>query len=371
MVYNLMRNDAHGGMGFFFMQTTLDSAALPPDRTSNCLYWLCAKSPVMTRALDLAWRYIRVENQQVLVYVDTPWIQCFMVSIFRMAGFKTITVRPDHKPEEKRPVIAGWNDPNSNDEIFVVNLSTMDGTTNIHERCCKVMFLNWMLSAKAMLQVIGRHTRANQTRPLTFHLIKVKNSYYDTIERISCTEWAAQLSAEIVLPEWMTDHLREICIFELIKTVLHQPFNRYTWVVEMDSQGYDMAYHSKDTARLGHMFSVVAKLLLGGDEDKDFWTANADVLVETCRSMMEPWESPVQIEEFLMRSRGDLHEAFFDYFKSTVQVVRETLETDPAMQARVEAVTKGVKRRASGDMFSEEFDLGSDVEDGDVAMEDY
>ncbi|UZP40558.1 hypothetical protein NXS19_008374 [Fusarium pseudograminearum] len=106
------------------------------------------------------------------------------------------------------------------------------------------------------------------------------------------------------------------------------------------------------------------------NEDKDFWTANVDVLVETCRSMMEPWESPVQIEEFLIRSRGDLHEAFFDYFKSTVQVVRETLETDPAMQARVEAVTKGVKRRASGDMFSEEFDLGSDVEDGDVAMED-
>ncbi|KAL3593341.1 hypothetical protein FPOAC2_07637 [Fusarium poae] len=85
----------------------------------------------------------------------------------------------------------------------------------------------------------------------------------------------------------MDGQLREICIFELIKMSWHQPFNHYAWVVERDVQGNDMAYHSNDTVRLGHMFSLVAKLLLSGEDDKDFWIGNIGFVVEAYRQMME------------------------------------------------------------------------------------
>ncbi|KAL6912674.1 hypothetical protein FSST1_010434 [Fusarium sambucinum] len=357
-LYDLIHQDTHGGLSFFFNQAKQDPAIRPPKDRAAYMYWLGYKSPIMTRALDLAWKYAREQKQQVLVYVDDPWIQCMTVGWFRIAGLKTVTVRPDDKSEEKAKVIAGWNDPDSLDEIFVVNVKTMEPEVDVHGRCCKGMFLNWMFSVKSMLQVIGRFSRIDQTKQVTFHLIKLKNSYYDNIERISCTDWAAQLSTEIELPDWMTDQLREICIFELIKTVLHQPFNRYAWVVNLDAQGIEMEYYSDDTIRLGHMFSVVAKLLLA-EEDPNFWVENADVLVEVCRCIMQYWEDPEQIEELLADSFDELLVVFDEKFGPTVDEVRYTMETDLAVQARIEAVKKGVERRAGGKPLSEEFVFAS------------
>jgi hypothetical protein len=65
-----------------------------------------------------------------------------------------------------------------------------------------------------------------------------------------------------MLPGWMNDAIREICIFELTKTSWHQRFNRYAWAVERDVSGHDMEYHPNDMIGLGNVFSVVAKLLL-------------------------------------------------------------------------------------------------------------
>ncbi|OBS20452.1 hypothetical protein FPOA_06821 [Fusarium poae] len=363
-LHDMIYRDPHGGMDFVFNQINEDLSNRPPNDRPAYMWWLCFRSPIMTRALELAWKYAKEEKQQVLVYVDNPWIQYMTVGLFRITGFKTITVRPDDKPKEKAEIISGWNAPDSPDEIFVVNVNTMGAEVNVHRRCCKAIFLNWMFSIKTMLQVVGRFSRVDQTQEVMVHLIKLKNSYYDNIERISCTEWAAQLSAEIKLPGWMTDHLREICIFELIKTTLHQPFNRYAWVVNLDTQGIEMEYHSNDTVRLGHMISALAKFLLDGEQDKDFWVKNADILIEACRYKMESWETPEQVEEFLMQSPENWKGAFFKYFETAVQVVRQSMKTDRMMKARIEAVKRGVERRAGGQPLSEEFVFASDANDG-------
>ncbi|RBA09855.1 hypothetical protein FPRO05_05791 [Fusarium proliferatum] len=45
------------------------------------------------------------------------------------------------------------------------------------------------------------------------------------MERLAITKWIPQLCAEIGLPHWMQDELREICVLEIIKTYPCQPFN--------------------------------------------------------------------------------------------------------------------------------------------------
>ncbi|RBR24736.1 uncharacterized protein FIESC28_02509 [Fusarium coffeatum] len=102
------------------------------------------KSPVMVRALELAWQYVRDQGQRVLIYVDTPWIQCVTVGLFRLAGFDTVTVRPDHDVNEKSKVIAAWNDPKSRNEVFIANVNTMGTGVNMHGCCSKGMSLNWL-----------------------------------------------------------------------------------------------------------------------------------------------------------------------------------------------------------------------------------
>lgn len=63
----------------------------------------------------------------------------------------------------------------------------MSTGVNMHNCCLKGMFLNWLLTAKGMLHIIGRLIRINQTQPVVFHLLLnvkedkdfwVKNVYY-------------------------------------------------------------------------------------------------------------------------------------------------------------------------------------------------
>lgn len=126
-------------------------------------------------------------------------------------------------------MIAEWNDPESDLEIFVANVNTMATGVNMHHCCSKGAFLNWHLNAKTMFQIVGRLVRISQKDQVIFHLLKVQHSYHDNIERLCITKWATQLSAEIGLADWLTDDFRECCVFETIKT--------------RQLEGHDMEYY--------------------------------------------------------------------------------------------------------------------------------
>ncbi|SCO36209.1 uncharacterized protein FFMR_03986 [Fusarium fujikuroi] len=364
-VEELLHNDINGGLSFFFHQTSIDPSLLPPSDRGGYIHWLCYMSPVMTRTLELVWQYVREEKERVLVYVDSPWIQAIVVQLFTIAGFHVVTVRPSDSSITKNNIIAKWNDPRSGIEVFVANASNMGTSVNMHTCCCRGIFMNWLMTAKAMLQIIGRLIRINQAKPVKFHLIKLKNSYYDNIERICVTKWANQLSAEVMLPGWMTDAMREICIFELIKTSWHQPFNRYAWVVERDVSGHDMEYHSNDMIGLGHVFSVVAKLLLDNPktEIQDWWTENVEWIVDGCRELTSTFESPEEIEAHLSSSPEELSNHFFERLVAAVAEARDRGSKERGAENRHNQTRQGVEDRKHEQQPGDEFGLGSGSED--------
>ncbi|KAF5573725.1 hypothetical protein FPANT_12196 [Fusarium pseudoanthophilum] len=96
---------------------------------------------------------------------------------------------------------------------------------------------------------------------------------------ITIIKWAPQLSVEIGLPDWIEDELREILIFEIIKTYLCQPFNRYAWFM-LQVFGHEFHYHCPRSEDLSHIFSIIAKIvLLNPDVDRDFWANNMEFLL--------------------------------------------------------------------------------------------
>ncbi|KAF4503723.1 hypothetical protein FAGAP_1 [Fusarium agapanthi] len=318
---------------------------LPPGNRATYIHWLCYESPVMTRTLELVWHVV--------------------VQLFTIAGFDVVTIRPSDSANTKNNIIAKWNDPSSGIEVFVANANTMGTSVNMHSCCCRGIFMNWLMNAKAMLQIIGRLIRINQVKPVKFHLIKLKNSYYDNIERICVTKWANQLPAEVMLPDWMTDAMREICIFELIKTSWQQPFNRYAWVVERDVSGHDMEYHSNDMIGLGHVFSVVAKLLLDNPKNQiqDWWTENVDWIVDGCRELTSTFDSPDEIEVHLSSPSEDLFNYFFDSLVAAVAKARDRGSIERGAANRHSQTRQGVKARKDKQQPCDEFDLDNDVED--------
>lgn len=52
---------------------------------------------------------------------------------------------------------------------------------------------------------VSLSTQSWPREQVVFQLLKCTDSYYDNIERLCITKWATQLSAEIALPDWLTD----------------------------------------------------------------------------------------------------------------------------------------------------------------------
>ncbi|KAI7771761.1 hypothetical protein LZL87_006037 [Fusarium oxysporum] len=152
-------------------------------------------------------------------------------------------------------------------EILVATVNTKVRDVNVHTDCAKGLLLNWTLEPERMLKIINNMGNTNQKKPSTFHMLKVAETYHDVIE---------------MLPGWMTGVVREICIFELIKSTWHQGFNLYAWVVAYDLKGHDFEYNDPEWRQLGHVFSIVAKLMLHHLEDKESWIESMPILIELC-----------------------------------------------------------------------------------------
>ncbi|KAH6977342.1 hypothetical protein BKA56DRAFT_674161 [Ilyonectria sp. MPI-CAGE-AT-0026] len=266
-VEDLVHNDTNGGLTYYYEQCKKDPAFLAPSDRGSII----------------------------------------VCSTLTTAGFNVGTVRSSDKQTHCTKVIAEWNDPESDLEIFVANVNTMATGVNIYYCYSKGAFLNWHLNAKTMLRIVGRLVRIGQREQVIFHLLKVKHSYHDNMERLHTTKWATQLSAEIGLAEWLTNDFRECCVFEIIKMAWYQPFNRYAWVVAYINEGYDMKYHSLRTVKQGHVISIWAKLMMSiKPEEQLFWKDYVGFLYEGI-AQLEGKFTLAKLEEYMEKDDEWLH----------------------------------------------------------------
>ncbi|KAJ0132354.1 Uncharacterized protein HZ326_24576, partial [Fusarium oxysporum f. sp. albedinis] len=146
--------------------------------------------------------------------------------------------------------------------------------------------------------------------------------------------------------EWMTGVVREICIFELIKSTWHQQFNRYACVVACDLKGHDFEYHDPEWCQLGHVFSIAAKLMLHHPEDKDFWVESMPILMELCFHFKDAFDKSDGLECRLSLTPKEMRKLFLPIFKG-MKNVRAALDDEQASERR-EMLQRGLETRAKG-----------------------
>lgn len=83
-------------------------------------------------------------------------------------------------------------------------------------------------------------------------------------------KWARQMSTEVSLPAWLPPTLREIVIYEITKTYWQSPFNRLAWGVGKEYWREPFTMHGKNTVQLGHLISLVAKIVIRYDDRQEF-----------------------------------------------------------------------------------------------------
>ncbi|KAF5568332.1 hypothetical protein FPHYL_2870 [Fusarium phyllophilum] len=349
-LYDTVYGDESCGIDPFYMQNQLDRSVKALGSRSVTIGWLLYRSPIMTRALDLAIKYCKDKKERLLVYVEDSWIQCVLVGLFVTAGFDVGTVRTSDSTVATDRIIREWNNPQSGLEIFVANVNT------------KVM----------------------HAAPATVHILKLRWSHHDEVERICCTKWAMQLSKDINLPEWMTGAVREVCIFEMIKTAWHQGFNRYAWVVmhDMGGQDYDgspISHHDGIAPRLGHVFSIAAKLMLNFPEDKKIWADSEDALVAGCHHFLRVIDADFEkgtdrLEEKLSYTPERLRDTCLLAFEHSMDFIYHQLEHgygygDDGYHERNEQLRLGVEARARGEVSAWSDDVESQVEEQDSGVD--
>ncbi|KAF5642787.1 uncharacterized protein FTJAE_3503 [Fusarium tjaetaba] len=124
-------------------------------------------------------------------------------------------------------------------------LCYMGTGVNMHTCCYRGILMHWLMKAKGMLQTIYCLIRINHPKTVEFHLLKLKNSYYDNIERI--------------------------CVAKLM---------RYARFV---------------SRHLGISLSTAMPGLLS-EMSAGSWTENVDWIVDGCRELTCTFESPDEIE---------------------------------------------------------------------------
>ncbi|KAF5597715.1 uncharacterized protein FSUBG_8365 [Fusarium subglutinans] len=342
--------------------------------------------PIMTRALDLAIKYCKDKKERLLVYVEDSWIQCILVALFVTAGFDVGTVRSSDGAVETSRIIREWNNPHSGLEIFVANVDTKVMHADMQKCCSKALILDWPLEPERLLRTINHmvKNRLNFREPAMVHILKLRCSHHDEIERICCTKWAIQLSKDINLHEWMTGAVREVCIFEMIKTAWHQGFNRYAWVVmhDMGRQDYDggsMTHHDGIAPRLGHVFSIAAKLMLNFPKDKEFWADSEEVLVAGCFRFLRVIDSDFEkgidrLEVQLSYTPERLRENCLLAFEHSIGFICHQLEHayvygDDSYHERNEQLRLGVEARARGEVSAWSDDAESQAVEQDPGVD--
>ncbi|WKT46852.1 hypothetical protein QSH57_011726 [Fusarium oxysporum f. sp. vasinfectum] len=313
--YKLLRDDQTCGLRLLYDQAIDEKNRHAPTDRIDCIRWVCYYNPIMTRALELAYKYCRDDKERLVVYVEEPWIQCIAVALFVVAGFNVGSIRSSDTGEEQFKIMDQWKNKASGLEILVANVDTKVRDVNAHTDCTKGLLLNWTLDPERMLKIINNMGSSNQKKQSIFHMLKVADTYHDVIERVCCTKWAMQLSKDIKLPEWMTGVVHDICIFELIKSTWHQQFNRYAWVVACDLKGHDFEYHDPECRQLGHVFSIVAKLMLHHPEDKEFWVESMPILMELCFHFKDAFDKSDGLECRLSLTPEQMRKSFLPIFK--------------------------------------------------------
>ena len=270
-----------------------------------------------------------------------------------MAGSVVGTYRSSDDNGDRDAIVANWNDAQSDLDIFVANVHTSIIET-IHCSCSEVLIMGWFPDPNKM-----SHSRVFYDHPdtTTVHILKVKNSYHDYMEK-DFTLWWARLQTSFLegSNEWMLDIpvIRDICSFEFAKGVFHQPFNRYAWIAQEDSD-IAFSFHSDVTASLGHVFSMAASLMLYQQQDKEFWVDNSRVLVEGCLLFNKFFGNDTaanEVEDYLTRTTEQLREDFLPLFKSAMELALHGKKGDDDEDDRAikdEDEGAGPKRKTSDD----------------------
>lgn len=199
-----------------------------------------------------------------------------------MAGFNVRSIRAGTKLSQRNSIIQAFNDKSSRAQILVASLLNMASGVDLHHECHHGIIVNTHPSAMGDDHVKGRLRRRGQEHMPEWRVLHTMDTFNDYQEQNVLRKKVRLLAVTGVFPKWVCPFLREIMSYEMLKTALNTPFNRYAWIVVREHCPKYRRSHSTRMRKTGHMCSLLVRMLLAATEPQhtDFLNQKPEFTVE-------------------------------------------------------------------------------------------
>ncbi|KAK2063758.1 hypothetical protein LY76DRAFT_166743 [Colletotrichum caudatum] len=154
-----------------------------------------------------------------------------------MAGFNVESIRSYHSEAERSVSVKRFTESGSGVEVLVANTNVSLNGLDLQDECHNGAFVGIEWSINTHIQRAGRLVRLGQKHPVIFHILKVKDTYYDYIER---------------------NIIRYAITHEIIRNYINLRFNWLSWCDGFVKSGTISEYHAAKTIQRGHFYSFIA-----------------------------------------------------------------------------------------------------------------
>ncbi|GAB1309796.1 hypothetical protein MFIFM68171_00006 [Madurella fahalii] len=242
----LRDRDIDGGLSYLFAMLCQDNSVTVPSDRNGMAHFVMYESPVLHRVATLVHQN-KKEGERTLVVVNNPWMQQLTHALLDKLSFSVASIRASHTSNERERIVELFNNPASNMDCLVLNMSLSSAGLNLHKCCCRGIILQYPWNWPTIHQTIGRISRIGGKKIVDWVILHVTGTMYDVMEDKINRKYCEQLRLEARIPAFIKSiHLQRMVAYEIIKMSFGQPFNRYS-----------------DTNRtLGHIFSTIVSKIV-------------------------------------------------------------------------------------------------------------
>ena len=151
--------------------------------------------------------------------------------LLRLLQVDVETMQSSDTAEERAEKVDRFNRVTSSVQVFVTSIRIASFGFDFHRCCCKAILAAWPWNANTLNQILGRTVRLGQERLVEWQIYCVVGTIHEKHEIIMWRKFARQLAAEsrLASDESLGGETGILAMYELIRALYNQPFNRYLW----------------------------------------------------------------------------------------------------------------------------------------------
>lgn len=185
-----------------------------------------------------------------------------LVAILAKASFGVATIRSSMSSTEREEHIKDFNSPDSNIDVFVLNVNVSSSGLNLHFHCSRAIVACPTWNHNTVIQAIGRVCRIGQKKNVEVRILKVADTIFPYLECRSDLKFVHQVMGQMSSTAVKAPLLQMLVGFEIISIIFAtHPFNHFSWVAEPPQSVAD--FYSDRSQRMGEFYSALVGLILG------------------------------------------------------------------------------------------------------------